>query len=116
MDQEYLIILYSSNKFIFWEPVGAIKLWTKSLGEHVNQFAVDPHVFGRIGILGSNLIQFISFDFAANSIVEKNCSKFFLMNQEASNSNSHESSKTGITALSNYWSNVLLESGDQKQK
>ena len=45
-----------------WEPVNAIKIWTKSLSEHISHFAIDPHNFGRIAVLGSNLIQFINFE------------------------------------------------------
>lgn len=117
MDQEYLIILYNSNKFIIWEPVSAVKLWTKNMSEQIAQFAIDPHIFGRIAVLGSNLIQFINIDVASNAIVEKSSSKFFLMNQDnTSNLNSQESSKTGMTIFTNYWSNMLLENGDQKQK
>jgi len=117
MDQEYLIILYNSNKFIMWEPVSAVKLWTKNSNETITQFSVDPHIFGRIAVLGSNLIQFINFDFASNAIVEKSSSKFFLMNQEnTSNVNSQDNTKTGIMLFTNYWSNMLLENGDQKQK
>jgi len=120
MDQEYLIIIYSSNKIIMWEPVSAVKLFVKSLNDQITQFTVDPHIFGRIAILGSNLIQFINFDFSSNVIVEKSSSKFFLMNQDtAANSTSQggfEVTRPGIALFSNYWNNLLLESGDQKQK
>jgi hypothetical protein len=119
MDQEYLIIIYSSNKIIMWEPVSAVKLFVKSLNDQITQFTVDPHIFGRIAILGSNLIQFINFDFSSNAIVEKSISKFYLMNQDTANPNSQgglEVTRPGIVLFSNYWNNLLLESGDQKQK
>ena len=108
-----MLILYTSNKFIVWEPVAAVKLWTKSIGEQISHFAIDPHHFGRIAVLGSNLIQFINFDFAANVIVEKSSSKFYLTNQDTASAN-QDSSKTGMNMFANYWSNLLLE--DQKQK
>lgn len=46
--KEVLFTLYASNKFVIWDPITGVKLWTKSFNATIYNFTIDPHIYGRV--------------------------------------------------------------------